>query len=150
MDWQLLVTVLAAVGGPAGIAALFLLLPQIKKLQADTAKVEADSELAEVEGAARLSEAALAQMKAALDTAASARSEAAQARQEAAACRAQMDAVVAEMRAYREAAQEHVAWDVQRVQELVSMGVDPLTIPKAPSLLPPGSQRSGATARGSA
>jgi t-SNARE complex subunit (syntaxin) len=132
------VTVLAAIGGPAGIVALIMILPQIKKLQADTSRVEKESEIADIEGASVLSAAALAQMQAAMARAAAGDLHIERLEKGHAEMRQRLDALEAQLRAYREVAQEHVAWDVLRIQDLVEThGVDPRTIPLAPPLLPP-------------
>lgn len=138
------ITLLAALGGPVGLGSLFFLLPQIRKLQADTAKVERDTDLADIEGAARLSDAALSQMTAAMDRATRAEAHTARVEEKLGEVTERLEDMEREMRAYREAAQDHVAWDVARIQDLTDMGhaVDP-----APPLLPPPNRRPASRRR---
>lgn len=132
-----IVTLLAAIGGPAGLVAIIMVLPQIKKLQADTSKVERDVENADIDGASVLSAAALAQMSAAVERASRAEKHVDRLEEAMATMRVRLDTMEYQMREYREVAQDHVAWDVLRIQELVAMGVLETDIPPAPPLLPP-------------
>jgi hypothetical protein len=144
-----IVAVFAVLGGGTGLAALFLLWPQLRKLQVDTDKVEADTEGAQVHTASVLSGVAMQQMTAALDRAkhaedvvAALRVEMEQLRQAAEVahtdCSDRMTVMEQEMRRYRETAQDHVAWDVQRIADLTRLGVARDDIPDAPALLPRG------------
>lgn len=135
MNGTLIVTILAAIGGPAGLVALIMVLPQIKKLQADTTKVERDAENADIDGASVLSTAALAQMQAAMERASLAEAHTARLEVAIETMRLRLDALEHESREYRDAAQFHVAWDVQRIRDLIELGVDPDEIPAAPALL---------------
>lgn len=129
MDITLLVTILAAIGGPAGIVALIMVLPQVKKLQADTSAVEANAELSGVEGAATLSNAALAQMAAAVAraTAAEGKADALEARLEA------IERSFAEYRRHQEAdVADQVAWAEERIDQIVQLGVQRTSIPAPP------------------
>ena len=136
MSTSLVLTLLAAIGGPAGIVALVMILPQIKKLQADTSKVERDAENADIDGASILSAAALAQMNAAVDRAKRAEAHVDRLETVMAEMRKRLDTMEYTLYEYRQVAQDHVAWDVTRIKELVAMGVTETDIPIAPPLLP--------------
>lgn len=158
MDWLNpgnVVAVFAILGGGTGLAALFLLWPQLRKLQVDTEKVEADTEGAQVHTASTLTGVAMQQMTAALDRAKHAEDVAESMRGEMAAlrreaeiahndCSERMTLMEQEMRRYRETAQEHVVWDVQRIADLTRLGVARDDIPNAPPLLPRSTERGRA------
>lgn len=132
MTATLFITIMAAIGGPAGVVALVMVLPQIKKLQADTTAVEVNAELAGVEGAAALSNAALAQMSAALT-----RAGAAEFRTEGVENR--MRAIELEFAEYKHLVgainEVHRNWDSDRIEQLVKLGVLRSSIEPAPSLI---------------
>ena len=130
-------TLIAAVGGPAGVVALVMVIPQVRKLQADTSKVERDAELADIDGASRLSEAALNQMNAALARADHAEARAARAEAAIGELRIAVEGVTRSLYEYRQVAQEHVAWDFQIVTLLKQAGVAAKDIPTPPPLIPP-------------
>lgn len=132
MNATLIITILAAIGGPAGVVALIMVLPQIRKLQADTTAVEVTAELAGVEGAATLSNAALAQMAAAV-----VRATAAESKADAVALR--FDDLEREFAEYKQLAaavnEAHRAWDEDKIEKLVALGVPRESIEPPPSLL---------------
>lgn len=131
------ITLIAAIGGPAGVVALIMVLPQIKKLQADTERVERDSELADIDGAARLSSASLAQMDAAVARATRAEAHADRLEEQITKLHLRVAEVEASLRAYHRIAQDHAGWDRARMEELVARGLALHEIPPPPPLLPP-------------
>ncbi len=137
-----IVTLLAAIGGPAGLVAVIMVFPQIRKLQADTAKVERDADNADIDGASVLSAAALAQMTAAVDRAKRAESHVDRLEETMTIMRKRLDVVEHQLREYRQVAQDHVAWDVLRINELVALGIPARDITPAPPLLPPLGDRA--------
>lgn len=140
MSLALIATILAAIGGPAGLVAVIMVLPQIKKLQADTSRVEADTELTDIDGASKLSAAALAQMAAAVDRAT-------RAEEKADRLSTRLTDVENELEEYRDNAEtnsaKHYTWDEAMVTHLVSLGVDRATIEPPPPLLMLGGGRRG-------
>lgn len=139
MTLTTILTVVGAAGGPAGLIALIMVLPQIRKLQADTAKVEKDADLADIDGATKLSAAALAQMEAALSRAARAEESAHRAEDSSRELRERVTLLERELAIYRMLAQDHVAWDMQQILRLRDLGVE--DVPPAPALLPPPEER---------
>lgn len=155
LDASQIATYLSLIVGAGGLGSLAFLWPQIKKLQADTRVVERQVETAEVHDASVLSAAALAQMTAAVERAVAAehRAEIAQRRAIEAEQRSEQRnaAMVVDMRqmqnrmkmiehelaTYRDIAQEHVAWDMNRIMQLRMLGAGEDDIPEAPPLLPP-------------
>lgn len=129
-------TLLAAIGGPAGLIALIMVLPQIRKLQADTTKVVRDAENADIDGASVLSTAALSQMTAAVERAQRAEAHADRLETAISVMRKRLDVVEHQFNGYKQLAQDHVAWDWRRIQELVALGVPEGDIDPAPPLMP--------------
>lgn len=125
-----IVTLLVGLGGLSGIVAFVMLYPRIRKLQADTTKVEHDMEIAEIDAAAVLSSAALQQMNAALERAQRAEGALIEVRK-------RLDAVESWIQDYRDVAQLHVAWDHNRIRDLIEhCGFDEDKIPMPPPLIP--------------
>lgn len=123
---------LAAVGGAAGLGALVQSFPALRRLGVDTRKIKAETVGEEQDAIAVLSKTALEQM-----TAAVARARSAEAKVDA--CTVRLEAMEATLQAYREAAQDHVAWDHLVVTRLRGLGVD---VPDAPPLLPRATPRT--------
>lgn len=117
---------IGAIGGFGGLATLILVFPQIRKLRADADKVDADAEHVEIDGATILSKASLAQMQAAIDRANAANAELQEVKR-------RMSRLELIIRQYHIIAQEHAAWDFNRIQELNAVGI---TVPPAPQLFP--------------
>lgn len=149
MNASTIVAVIGLLGGATGIGTLFLIWPQLRKLQQDTRKVEADTDLADADVLDRISSVAERQMNAALARADHAESEVAKLRVEVATlhvkaddihkdCQDRIGRLEDEMRQYRETAQRHVVWDVQRIADLTRLGMNRDDIPDAPPLLPRG------------
>jgi hypothetical protein len=147
MEASTLVSIVGVLGGGGGIATVLFMVPTLRSMRAATKKVEVETEGEAITGASTLSAAALAQMTAALAQAASALQRAEHAEAEVRTmraenlsahddCRKRMDAVVEQMEDYRRTAQDHVIWDVQRIAQLVGVGVDRDAIPDAPPLIP--------------
>lgn len=117
---------IGAVGGLGGLATLILVFPQVRKLRSDANKVDADAEHVEIEGATILSKASLDQMMAAIERARSAESQLED-------VKARMSRLERILRQYHLSAQEHAAWDYNRIQELEKLGQ---LVPPAPQLFP--------------
>lgn len=158
MDWSvdgsLVVSVLTVVGGGGGLVSALYAIPTLRRLAADTRKVETETDAVRVDAAGEVSAAALAQMQAALQRATHAETDAAAVRVEMAEvrresestrrdCDARLQAMEDAMARYRETAQDHVVWDVQRIADLTRLGVARDDIPHAPPLLPRGAANRG-------
>lgn len=117
---------IGAIGGLGGLATLILVFPQIRKLRADASKVDADTEHVEIDGATILSKASLDQMRAAIERANNSDKELQEVKR-------RMSRLERIIREYHVIAQEHAAWDYNRVQELNKVGI---TVPPAPQLFP--------------
>lgn len=139
INLQLVVNLFAAIGGISGIVAVFMLLPRMKKLQADTRRVEATTERTDAETASTLSAAALAQMNAALARASAAETLAAKSQSAVADLRRDMATMAREHEEDRrftaESHEAHRAWDAGRMRQLNAAGVLPEDIPPPPPLL---------------
>jgi chromosome segregation ATPase len=87
---DILVNVLAW-GGGAGLVGIIMLIPQLRKLGADTRQVDISTHVAEMDGALRVSGEARALMQMATDRARAAEAEAASCRTEVAAMRKRVE-----------------------------------------------------------
>lgn len=154
LSGSVLVSILAVLGGGGGLVSVLYAIPTLRRLAADTRKVETETDGVRIDAAGVVSAAALEQMQAALARATHAETEAAAIRREMDVVRRESEAtrtdcdtrlrvMEQEMERYRDAAQEHVVWDVQRIGDLTRLGVAREDIPNAPPLLPRGAVNRG-------